>query len=93
MKESTFTLQKTLYTEYYGADYDAIHDKMVEVYNRYNNELGHTFKQEMTGHVACTANVTCTTYADGTKVYVNYGFEDAEVDGVTIPSRDYKVTK
>lgn len=93
MKESTFTLQKTLYTEYYGADYDAIHDKMVAVYDRYNKELGHTFKQEMTGHVACTANVTCTEYADGTKVYVNYGFEDAEVDGVRIPSRDYKVTK
>ena len=36
MKESAFTLQKTLYTEYYGSDYDAWHDDMMAIYNRYN---------------------------------------------------------
>ncbi len=34
-----------------------------------------------------------TTYEDGTRIYVNYGWEDAVVDGVTIPARDYVVMR
>ena len=93
MKESSFALQKTLYTEYYGSDYDAWHDRMLSIYTRYNNELGHTFNQEMTGHEIVSKHVSRTEYADGTKVYVNYGFTDADVEGVTVPSRDYLVIR
>lgn len=32
MKESAFELQNTLYTEYFGADYSAWHDEMLEIY-------------------------------------------------------------
>ena len=66
---------------------------MVEIYTRYNNELGHTFNQEMSGHEQISATVSCTTYEDGTKVYVNYGYTDTSADGVTIPARDYKVVR
>lgn len=93
MKESTFALQKTLYTEYYGSDYSAWHDRMLEIYNRYNSELGHVFNQEMTDHVNYTETLACTTYADGTKVYVNYDYLDATVDGVKVPARDYLVVR
>lgn len=93
MKESSFALQKTLYSEYYGSDYSAWHDRMMEIYNRYNSELGHTFNQEMTDHKNITDTLSCTTYADGTKVYVNYDYADAESDGVTVPARDYLVIK
>ena len=93
MKESPFALQKTLYTEYFGANYDSWHDKMMTIYNRYNSELGHVFKQEMTGHVTFEKGLTCTTYADGTKVYVNYNYLDKTADGKTIPARDYLVVR
>lgn len=94
MDESAFTLQKTLYSEYFGAEYDSWHDKMMEIYNRYNAELGHVFNQEMTGHEILGEDLTCTTYADGTKVYVNYGYEAAEAaPGVTVPAKDYKVVR
>ncbi len=93
MKESSFALQKTLYTEYYGSDYSAWHDRMMEIYTRYNNELGHTFNQEMVGHDNISETLSCTTYADGTKVYVNYDYVDASADGKTIPARDYLVVK
>ncbi|MCM1191956.1 MAG: DUF5696 domain-containing protein [Butyrivibrio sp.] len=94
MQESAFTLQKTLYTEYFGADYSAWHDKMMEIYTRYNEELGHTYNQEMTGHEILGSGLYCTTYRDGTKVYVNYGYSDAEAaPGVTVPARDYKVVR
>lgn len=93
MAESTFALQKTLYTQYYGSDYDAWHDRMMTIYNRYNAELGHTFNQEMTGHKNFSETLSCTEYADGTKVYVNYDYIDADADGITVPARDYLVVK
>lgn len=94
MKESVFILQKTLYTEYYGADYSAWHDRMLEIYTRYNRELGHTFSQEMTGHELLSSELSCTTYEDGTKVYVNRGYTEAVTpNGVKVPARDYKVVR
>lgn len=94
MEESVFTLQKTLYTEYFGAEYDAWHDRMMEIYNRYNAELGHIFGQEIIGHEILGDNFACTTYADGTEVYVNYGYEDVvSPSGTTVPARDFKVVR
>ena len=93
MKESAFALQKTLYTEYYGSNFDSCHQYIVDTYNRYNSELGHTFNQEMTGHENLTETVSCTEYEDGTKVYVNYGYEDYTDAGITVPARDYKVVR
>lgn len=91
MKDIAFTLQNTLYTKYYGCDYDNWKDRIVSIYSRYNSELGTTFNQEMVNHEKLTPEVSCTMYADGTKVYVNYSYVDYNADGVVIPARDYKV--
>ena len=95
MSESAFVLQKTLYPEYYGCEYASWRDRMIEICQRYNSELGHTFNQEMTDHEILNANVHSTTYADGTKVYVNYSFADEYVaeDGTVVPVRDYVVVR
>lgn len=95
MNESSFAIQKTLYPEYYGCEYSSWKDRMVEMYTRYNNELGHTFSQEMTGHEVLSPYVFCTEYADGTKVYVNYSYADEYVaaDGTVVPVRDYTVVR
>lgn len=93
MNESSFVLQKTLYPEYYGSSYSAWRDRMIDIYTRYNEELGHVFNQEMTGHDNISDTLSCTEYADGTKVFVNYDYEDASADGYDIPARDYLVIK
>lgn len=95
MGESSFTLQKTLYTQYFGADYDGWKDKLIEIYNRYNSELGHTFSQEIVRHESFNGNVKCTTYADGTRVYVNYDYNDKFItpEGKFLMPRDYLVIK
>lgn len=91
MHETAFVLQKTLYSQYFGADYAAWHNRMVETYTRYNTELGHIFNQRMTNHEWVTDKVARTTYEDGTQVYVNYSYQEyiAE-DGTRVPARDYK---
>ena len=95
MSESSFALQKTLYSEYYGCEYYAWRSRMIDMASRYNRELGHCFNQEMTDHEVLGDYARCTTYADGTKVYVNYSFTEDFVteDGKTIPSRDYLVVR
>lgn len=94
MEDSSFSLQQTYYTKYYGAEYASWKEKAVEIYTRYNKELGGVFNQQITGHEFVTDDLTCTTYEDGTKVYVNYGYYDADItSGNTVPARDYLVIK
>lgn len=94
MKESAFTLQNTLYTQYFGAEYDSWKEKMLEIYTRYNTELGHIFNQRMTNHEYVATGVTVTTYEDGTKVYVNYTYDDVTAkDGTLVAARDYAVVQ
>ena len=93
MQESPFILQKTMYTEFYGSEFDVCRKDIAETYGRYNRELGHTFCQEMSDHSFVTKEVTCTTYDDGTKVYVNYAYEDFDANGIHIPARDYLVVR
>ncbi len=93
MEETTFALQKTKYSEYFGADFEAFREQMQDIYTRYNTELGHIFNQKMTDHEYVTDTLTCTTYEDGTKVYVNYDYETGSAEGVTIPARDYMVIR
>lgn len=90
MKESAFTLQNSLYTRYYGCDYDVWRERITESYTRYNRELGHTAKQEIVDYIQLSEKVGCTVYEDGTKVYVNHAYSDfVTEDGVTVPARDY----
>ena len=66
---------------------------MIEIYTRYNNELGHIFNQKMTDHKYLAPGVSVTTYADGTKVYVNFNYAAYNEGGVSVPARDYKVVR
>lgn len=94
MDESPFSLQNTLYTKYFGAEYSSWRDRLVAIYSRYNSQLGHVFKQKMINHRYFDNGLTCTTYEDGTKVYVNYAYEDMQTDeGRTVPARDYIVVR
>lgn len=91
MDETAFALQKTLYSKYFASDYAAWHEKIIDIYTRYNTELGHVFNQRMVDHEKITDKVTCTTYEDGTKVYVNYGYTGYTApDGTYVVARDYK---
>ena len=47
----------------------------------------------MVDHDNITDKLSCTVYEDGTKVYVNYSYDDYETEDGIIPARDYKVVK
>lgn len=81
------------FEDIYATCYESWIDEAIEFYTRYNRELGHTASLTITNHDNISANLTSTTYSDGTVVYVNYDQVDAEIDGKTVPARDYLVIK
>ena len=88
MASNVQELQDSWFSEYYGADASIIYDDMVATINTYNERLSGTFDQTMTDHRR-EGDVSVTEYENGVRVYVNYGYTDATVDGVLVPARDY----
>ena len=94
MKESERKLQETNYTEYYAACFDSWKEKLDDIYTRYNKELGPVRNSLIVDHDFVNDDVTVTTYDNGYKVYVNFGYVDCRTDsGLLIPAREYKVQK
>lgn len=83
-------VQDSWFSEYYGADASIIYDDMIAAIQQYNADMSGTFDQKMVGHER-TGSVTVTEYENGVRVYVNFGYTDAEIDGVTVAARSYTV--
>ena len=93
MKEDTLVLRDTMYSCYTAAAYDRWKDQLLPAINRYQSEMSGLNRQSIVKHEYLDERVTATTYADGTTVYVNYGYADYKADGVAVAARDYKVER
>lgn len=94
MQEDAKILQDTNHTAYYGASFGAWRDEAIETISRYQKETAGLNQQRIIGHMLLPMDVTMTVYADGTKVYVNYGSDDYILDdGTAVPARDYVVAR
>ena len=93
MKEDTSVLQDSMYSCYHSAAYDRWKDILVPVILRYQSEMAGLNRQTIIDHDQLAEEVSVTTYADGTKVYVNYSSQDFRKNGVVIPARDYLVKR
>ncbi len=92
MAENVEELQGSWFSEYYGADASIIYDDVIATIKAYNEAMSGTFNQQMTGHERI-GSVSITEYENGVKVYVNFGYTDQTVDGVTVPARSYLTAK
>ena len=91
MAESGWVLQDSFYSTYYGASYDAWKENAAEIIAACQTDLKGLNSLRITDHQTVGAGVRLTVYENGTKVYVNYGAEDYQADGVLIPARGYVV--
>lgn len=92
MASNVEELQDSWFSEYYGADVTRVKATMLQTIREYNEALGGTFDQLIVDHER-NGNVTVTTFENGTRVYVNYGYSAVEMDGVTLEARSYKSVK
>lgn len=86
-------LQMTDYAIYSSAQFSVWRDTAIELYQRFDRELGHTYGQRIVNHQYLNANVTVTVYEDGTQVYVNYGTQSFETAGGTVAGMDFLVVR
>ncbi len=93
MAEDAEVLQDTYHSNYFGSGYDYWAADAAEMISRYQKDMAGLNQQRIVSHDWASAQVAVVGYADGTKVYVNYGTEDFTADGVNVPARNYFVER
>lgn len=87
--EPTTKLQRTLEDRLWSSEYRTWIDDTVSQYNELESIYKAIANQTIADHEKLSNNVYQTTYANGTKVIVNYGSASAMVDGLSIPAAGY----
>ena len=92
MAEDAKILQDTFHTGFFGAGYDSWVEEAVQIINDYQKDMAGLNRTSITDHEVITSDVSVTTYANGTQVWVNYGTTDYTAGAQKIPARSYIVT-
>ena len=92
MAEDAKILQDSLHSSYYGSTFAYWKEDAAKIINDYQAAMDGLNAQRIIGHAILAENVTCTEYENGAKVFVNYGDEDYEADGIAVTARSYIVT-
>ena len=89
-EETTETLRYTTYNALFKAQYSALSADIKDAYVLSLNAIAPVANAKMTSHScvdgARSGNVYCTVYDNGYSIYVNYGSEDYNANGVTVPA-------
>ncbi len=93
MAEDTRVLKDSDYSCYTSSGYSYWKDQVIGMILRYQREMKGLNSQKITAHEKLTEEVYRTTYADGTRVYVNYGNTDYRIGNAVAPARDYWVER
>jgi hypothetical protein len=93
MAEDTKILLDSSYSCYTSAGYTFWKDQVTSMIRKYQTDMAGLNRQRIVKHEHVYDLVTCTTYEDGTKVYVNYGREDYRSGTVKVPAREYLVER
>lgn len=89
--EEATEMKYTGLNKYYATTFDAWADAAAESYAYVNEALRHVSDAAMVEHVSLSETLKRVTYANDVVIYINYGSEDAQADGYTVPARDYLV--
>ena len=90
--ENTRELKDTVYSNYYTIDFDTWKSDVLGLYGKFNRVFASLQDQEITNHESASVDgVYITTYANGTRIAVNYNREQVTVEGKTIAAQDFTV--
>ena len=89
MDADSTELLDTNFADYYACSYDDYFEIVTSTYSKLQSVYDAVGASEISGHQIYNDNVRITTFANGAKVYVNYGDQDVIVDNVKIQARNY----
>lgn len=91
--ESALNLKETNYANLFSSTFVDWKDRVENVYNEMNDNLGDEYGHRIVEHQYLTDELVRIVYDNGTKVYINYGTKALSRDGVKVPANDYVVVK
>lgn len=89
-QQSSF-MKNTEYAQLYMAHYADILPELAAAYKQVSDALSGVRNAAISGHAMLTETLSRTDYDNGVSVYVNYGQQSAEADGVSVPARSFTV--
>lgn len=89
--ESALNLRDTDYSTLFSSTYGDWENIVIDTYDEFKTNLSCVYGQQMVDHKVITDDLVRVEYANGVKIYVNYGKTDARADGVNVPAKNYVV--
>ena len=89
--ESALNLRGTDYASLFSSTYEDWEGIMLDTYREFKDNLSVVYGQQMVEHKFLTDDLVRLKYANGVRVYVNYGDAPASADGVSVPAKNYLV--
>lgn len=89
--EGTENLKYTALAEYSSVTCADWKEKAADIYRQIAGVLDKVAGAEMTSHESIGSDLKKITYSNGTTIYVNYGKQTAQADGVTVDAGGYLV--
>ncbi len=90
MKAESTEFQDTSFSDYYACSFDDYYEILSETYGRMEKVYNAVGASEIINHEILD-DVRISTFSNGAKVYVNYGYTDTSVSGVSVAARSYTV--
>lgn len=90
--ENAAEMRDTRYEHLLSTEYAALRPQILDVWATWQEASRDIAGQKICDH-HIEGDMRRTTYEDGTKVYVNYGWSEGMMDGTTIPARQWIVVK
>lgn len=75
----------------YPTGINGLYDQIAADYQEFDSQFARLRTQLIVNHERLAKSVYCTTYEDGTRVFVNYSDIDAETADTTVPANGYVI--
>lgn len=89
--EESSRMKDTGLNRYYATTFEVWKNEAADIYGQVNGALKHVSGAKMTGHEIFENGVRKITYDNGVIIYINYGDEALDADGMEIPAMSYKM--
>lgn len=91
--EGSEDLMHTSYNQLFTSRYDGWKEDVIRLYKEMKEAVGGLRSLTMEEHADLSDGLYRVTYSDGTRVYVNYSYDERKADGITVSARGYQVVK
>lgn len=89
--ENASDMKNTGLNRFYATTYENWKDDALAIYSEVNDALSKVNGAYITKHEILDNGVRAVSYSNGVTIYVNTGYTDRTVDGVSVPARSYGI--